>query len=398
MGWELMKVLRLMLLSLLLGLPALADPQGKILEQVDELKKLYLGDKGALDGSRAGLKPDAKEDQTKKLEELIARVAEDDGLHTLFVPEGDYLIKGSIQLRPRVNLIGEGMGRTVFHRDNEVGYLVGNQGKGSFGKALIADLSFRNTKRTLLMKEVEDLIFGRVEIEGGIMRFEKSANLHIVGCQFNRNQGKAGYASSECKRVVILHNHFHSIENGSINLSGHQGCLVAYNRITADKLIDSGYAGIRLPNTAKDNLVEHNVIENHGRGLFVLSYSSDNILRHNVVRGTTHQGVLVQSPRNRIENNLIVDAGMAAIRVTDAAGVGEDKDGKPNPRSIAKDNVVLSNRIEDTKKVKGKDAWGLYIGSTGNQVSYNSVQKRFGRKFMHFVEAKGNVNEGNEER
>ena len=174
--------------------------------------------------------------------------------------------------------------------------------------------------------------------------------------------------------------------------------MVAYNHITADKLIDSGYAGIRLPNTATNNLVEHNVVENHGRGLFVLSYSNGNTLRHNVVRGTTHQGVLVQSPNNRIEHNLIIDAGLAAIRVTDAAGVGEDKNGKPNPRSIAKDNVVLGNRIEDTRKVKGKDAWGLYIGSTGNQVSHNSVQKRFGRQFMHFVEAKGNVNEGNQER
>ena len=393
-----MKCLLPVLAGLLFGLPALADPQGKILEQLDELKKLYLGDKGALDASKAGLKPDAGEDQTKKLEELIARVAKDDALHTLFVPEGDYLIKGSIQLRPQVNLIGEGMGRTVFIRGDESGYLVGNQGKGSFGKAMIADLSFRNAKRTLLMREVEDLIFGRVEIEGGIMRFEKSANLHILGCQFNRNQGKAGYASSECTRILLMHNHFHSIENGSINLSGHQGCLVAYNRITADKLIDSGYAGIRLPNTAKDNVVEHNVIENHGRGLFVLSYSSGNALRHNVVRGTTHQGVLVQSPNNRIEYNLIVDAGLEAIRVTDAAGVGEDKDGKPNPRSIAKDNVILNNRIEDTKKVKGKDDWGLYIGSTGNQVSHNSVQKGFGRKFMHFRDGNGNIREGNQER
>ena len=145
-------------------------------------------------------------------------------------------------------------------------------------------------------------------------------------------------------------------------------------------------------------MVEHNVIENHGRGLFVLSYSSGNALRHNVVRGTTHQGVLVQSPNNRIEYNLIVDAGLEAIRVTDAAGVGEDKDGKPNPRSIAKDNVILNNRIEDTKKVKGKDDWGLYIGSTGNQVSHNSVQKGFGRKFMHFRDGNGNIREGNQER
>ena len=377
---------------------AMADPQGKMLEQLDQLTQRLLQDGGTLDASKAGLKPDAKEDQSAKLQELLAQVAEDEELHTLFVPKGSYLIKESIQLRARVNLIGAGMGKTIIYRDNEAGYLVGGKDRGSFGMAVVANLTLRNAKRTLLMKEVKDLIFGRVEIEGGIMRFEGSSNLLIVGCHFNRNQGKAGYASSECSGVRLLHNHFHSTQNGSINLSGHRGCYVAYNRITADKLIDSGYAGIRLPNTAQGNLVEHNVIENHGRGLFVLSYSSGNTLRHNVVRGTMHQGVLVQSPNNRIENNLIVDAGLAAIRVTDAAGVGEDKDGKPNPRSIAKDNVVLGNRIEDTKKVKGKDAWGLYIGSTGNQVSHNSVQKRFGRQFMHFRDGHGNIREGNEER
>lgn len=390
---------RSMFVSLLvLSGSVMADPQAKILEQFDELKRQHLESKGVLDASVAGLRPDAEGDQTKKLEQLITRVAEDDQLQTLFIPKGDYLIKGSIQLRPKVNLIGEGMGQTVFYRDNESDYLVGNKGRGSFGNAMIADLSFRNARRTLLMGEVEDLIFGRVEIEGGIMRFKTSSNLLIVGCKFHHNQGKAGYASSECSRVVIMHNRFHSIENGSINLSGHRNSIVAYNHITADKLIDSGYAGIRLPNSARDNLVEHNMIENHGRGLFVLSYSSGNTLRHNVVRGTTHQGVLVQSPNNRIEYNLIVDAGLEAIRVTDAAGVGEDEQGNLKPRSMAKDNVVFNNRIEDTKKVKGNDAWGLYIGSTGNEVSHNSVQKCFGRKFMHFSKGNGNRREGNQER
>ena len=55
-------------IMLLLAGTALADPQGKLLEQLDELTKLYLGDAGALDASKAGLKPDAEEDQTKKPE------------------------------------------------------------------------------------------------------------------------------------------------------------------------------------------------------------------------------------------------------------------------------------------------------------------------------------------
>ena len=88
---------RSMFVSLLvLSGSVMADPQAKILEQFDELKRQHLESKGVLDASVAGLRPDAEGDQTKKLEQLITRVAEDDQLQTLFIPKGDYLIKGCL--------------------------------------------------------------------------------------------------------------------------------------------------------------------------------------------------------------------------------------------------------------------------------------------------------------
>ena len=135
----------------------MADPRGRLLDSFDELTERLRTDPGTLDASKAGLKPDAFEDQSAKLNELLARVEQTEELHTLYVPKGNYLIKKAILLRPRVNLIGDGMGKTVFVRDNEDGYLVGQKGKGSFRQALVAHLTFRNDKRTLLMREIEEL-------------------------------------------------------------------------------------------------------------------------------------------------------------------------------------------------------------------------------------------------
>ena len=50
-----------------------ADPTGKLLEQLEEITAALLADEATLDASKAGLKPDVAEDQSKKLEELLAR-------------------------------------------------------------------------------------------------------------------------------------------------------------------------------------------------------------------------------------------------------------------------------------------------------------------------------------
>lgn len=343
----------------------------------------------AVNAGEAGLVADSDEDQSGKLASLLAAVASDPAQNTVYVPAGRYYIAKAIGLRPGVNLIGDGMGRTVFYRDDSEGYLVRPGGHGDFKKALIANLSFRNKQRTLLMGNVHHLRFHNVEFEGGIVRLEKASHVTLEGCFFNRNLGKGGYASSNCSNMRLVHNRFLSIEKGSINLSGHEKSYVAYNHITADKLIDSGYAGIRLPNTASNNLIEHNFIENHGRGLFVLTYSSHNILRHNTVKSTKYQGVLVQSPHNRIEHNMIIDAGLAAIRVSDA-----HYDGK-YPSSIASGNRILHNLVTDTRDTEADSQVGLIVSSSNTTVMGNIVDRRFGRSFMDFRGGSGNTKKSN---
>jgi parallel beta-helix repeat protein len=113
--------------------------------------------------------------------------------------------------------------------------------------------------------------------------------------------------------------------------------------ITASKLIDSGYAGIRLPNGARNNVVENNFIQNHGRGLFILSSSENNIVRNNTVKSTTYQGVLIQSSNNLLEKNTIIDAGMEAIYVTDANAENSPTPSVANGNRISKISFMIQN-------------------------------------------------------
>jgi len=181
----------------------------------------------AVNAGEAGLVPDSKEDQGGKLASIIAAVAADSDQDTVYIPEGRYYIAKAIGLRPGVNLIGDGMGRTVFYRDDSDSYLVRPEAHGDFRQALVANLSFRNAQRTLLMGNVHHLRFHNVEFEGGIVRFEKASHVTLEGCFFNRNLGKGGYASSNCSNMRLVHNRFFSIEKGSINLSGHEKSYVA---------------------------------------------------------------------------------------------------------------------------------------------------------------------------
>jgi parallel beta-helix repeat protein len=250
-------------------------------------------------------------------------------------------------------------------------------------------MTVSNSERALLITDSCNLSFQNVEFKGGMVRFEKSENVMFEGNIFNDNLGKGGYAGSGCKNIRIVKNTFNSIENGSINLSGHQNSYVANNHITASKLIDSGYAGIRLPNSARNNIVENNFIQNHGRGLFILSSSENNIVRNNTVKSTMYQGVLIQSSNNLLEKNTIIDAGMEAIYVTDA-----NAENSPTP-SVANGNRILDNIIYDTKSLRSSRCIGLKIGSLENLIKGNRVSMNHGRDFKSIRLDSGNQDVNN---
>ena len=330
-----------------------------------------------------GLTAGSTSDQSTALAKAIQHASESRDVDTVYIPEGVYFFANSIRLQSGVNLIGDAAGKTVLERKDNSDYLLrGNH--MDCRKAVVANLTLLNPDRTLLMLDVSNLQFSHVEFSGGIVRFEKSSGIILDGNVFNENRGKSAYASSECENVRIVNNAFNSVEHGSINLSGHKNCYVASNYITSSKPIDSGYAGIRLPNGAKNNTVEKNFIENHGRGIFILSSSEKNIVRNNVVKHTTLQGVLIQSSNNLLEGNTIIDAGCEAIYVVDASAKSS-----PTP-SIADGNGILRNVIWDTRKHEASRFVGLRISSRNNIVKGNKVSMEHGRNFKSIKAEAGN--------
>jgi len=335
-----------------------------------------------------GLTAGSTSDQSPALAKAIQHASESSEVDTVYIPEGVYFFANPIRLRSGVNLIGDAAGKTVLERKDNSDYLLKAKHMDC-RKAVVANLTLRNPDRTLLMLDVSNLQFSHVEFSGGIVRFEQSSRILLDGNVFNENRGKSAYAGSACENVRIVNNAFNSIEHGSINLSGHRKCYVASNYITSSRPIDSGYAGIRLPNGAKNNTVESNFIENHGRGIFILSSSENNIVRNNVVKHTTREGVFIQSSNNLLEGNTIIDAGCEAIYVVDASGKSS-----PTP-SIAVGNRILRNVIHDTRKHDASSFIGLQIGSRNNIVKGNKVSMEHGRKFKAIKTNAGNQDLGN---
>jgi len=335
-----------------------------------------------------GLISGSSMDQSSMLTRAIKYASENKEVDCVYVPEGTYQFTQSIWLKAGVSLIGAGPGKTVFTGKNPKAFLIRAK-RVDFGDAVIANMTVSNSERALLITDSCNLSFQNVEFKGGMVRFEKSENVTFEGNIFNDNLGKGGYAGSGCKNFRIVKNTFNSIENGSINLSGHQNSYVANNHITASKLIDSGYAGIRLPNGARNNVVENNFIQNHGRGLFILSSSENNIVRNNTVKSTMYQGVLIQSSNNLLEKNTIIDAGMEAIYVTDA-----NAENSPTP-SVANGNRILDNIIYDTKSLRSSRCIGLKIGSRENLIKGNRVSMNHGRDFKSIQLNSGNQDVNN---
>jgi len=340
----------------------------------------------SLNAFEHGLSSDPNEDQTDRINQLIVQASKDPGVDTVYFPEAVYYVSGHVHFRPGVNIVGAGQGRTVFERRDRSEYLV--RGGGDLKGTVVANLTLSNTQRTLLMSNSANLNFFHVEFRGGIVRFEGGENLVFDGNVFNDNIGKGGYASSNCKNVRIVNNTINSIERGGLNLSGHEDSYVAYNYITSPELIESGYAGIRLPNSAKNNLVEYNYVQNHGRGLFVLSHSTGNTVQYNLVNGTTYQGVLIQGPKNTIKGNVVKDSGDGAIYVTNGSLNTERV-------SVADYNQVVDNIVYDTRQHDDRGNIGLIVETSGNVVESNIVSVKFGRTFKDIREDAGNIVAGN---
>ena len=304
---------------------------------------------------------------------------------TIYLPAGSYYISGdnSIPTEPNINIKGAGNDQTKIWSDNGGRYLL-NRRHGTLN-ITISDLAIENPTRLILMYRVSNITFENVRFLGGFTRFEDGEHIVINNSIFYHNTGKAAYASHGCSYVTLTNNLVINPAEGGLNISGHQNSYVANNKIISDKNINSGYAGIRLPNDAYNNVVENNLIIRTGRGIFVLTGSKNNIIRNNEVRETTSQGFFIQSSNNTFDGNTIIDAGDESIYV-----INSDTENKPSPSD---NNVIKNNIILDTKRHNSDRFIALKIYGAGNQVLDNIVSSTYGRKFKNI--SSSNTDRGN---
>lgn len=341
--------------------------------------------------TRYGVRANATECQANAINAAINDLIERDGGGTLYFPKGKYYIGPGqhIRLQPGVNLVGAGIGKTIIWGEDSDDYLL----KRKSGKldVAVSHVTLENPVRLILMETVSNISFYKVEFRKGMVRFEKnSSNIVIDHCHFVENLGKAAYASDECANVTLTYNEVINPAEGGFNLSRHQNSYVAYNYIYSDTNIDSGYAGIRLPNSAHNNVVEHNEIIRMGRGIFILSSSERNVVENNKIVQSTSQGILIQSSYNTVRNNIIQDAGAESIYVVDATS-----DTSPTP-SKANHNTIEGNQVLDTYRIPGIESernLGLRIYGQGNEVRGNTVSTKYGRGFKEI--SAGNIDADN---
>lgn len=343
-------------------------------------------DDNVYDITQFGVRGNVKQCQAAAINAAIFKVSKQGG-GTVFFPEGKYYIGPGkyITLQPGVNLRGAGMGKTIIWGEYDADYLI--KAKSAQLNVTISHLTLENPVRLILMETVSEISFHQVEFRKGMVRFEKnSSHIEIDHCRFIENTGKGAYASDVCSYVRLTYNEVINPTEGGFNLSRHQNSYVAYNYIYSDTNIDSGYAGIRLPNSAHNNVVEHNEIIRMGRGIFVLSGSENNLVQHNTVEKATSQGIFVESSNNIVRGNTIQDAGAEAIYVNDSSS------------SKAHHNMIEANHVFDTYRIVNPDpkrqVIGLRIYGQGNTVRDNTVDGAFGRLFKNI--SAGNNDEGNQ--
>ena len=330
-----------------------------------------------------GLTSGTDTDQAANMNRAIAYAANNAGIDTVFVPAGTYYIGTYFSFAPAVNVIGAGAGKTIFNcpdykeqmgqigiRDFE-NYMTITDEK-DFKNIVIANMTLSKQSRVIYMYKCKNANFFNLAVNEGLIRFEHCENMTLEHNIFSGNYGKAAYAGNVGRYIRFFANRFNGIVQGSINYSRHENSYAGYNYITAPDILNTGYAGIRLPNDAHWNIVENNYIENHGRGIFVLSRSSNNIVRGNVINKTKSQGFFIQSPNNVFDGNVIIDAGDEAVYI---AG------GSAKSKSDGLNNRFLRNVIYDTKEHDKERHVALSIATPSNIIKANTVSTKFGRTF-----------------
>jgi len=276
-----------------------------------------------------GMTPGVEGSQTEALHAAM-RYFYDRGVEgTVYIPAGTYAIGEAVRFHQGVNLIGDGMGETVLKKvGTSNNYVVGNpiMRSGNNLNATVSHLTFDGDRQNRanqglgqvggmnIDNDVSNLTIENVEVRdvtiGLLLRRLKDSTIRDSIIDRTSGHGIAfgseSHAVGDVRNNVITRNLITNSTGGSgINLSRATHTTVTYNQVINTVHQDDSYGGIRIPNGGAYNTVEHNVIENYPRGIFVLSDAHNNTISRNTVINSRIHGVLIQADHNILSDNVI---------------------------------------------------------------------------------------------
>jgi len=195
-------------------------------------------------------------------------------------------------------------------------------------------------------------------IENLIIEGNKEHNVHLNGCRgagiflyrgFEtvieectvRNYNGDGISFQQSNDVTVSR----CVSEGNTSLGIHPGSGSQRPTVRGCTARNNGEDGLFLCWRVRHGLFEQNVLEANGRyGISIGHKDTDNMFRRNLVRGNKGEGAYFREEglgmaghRNRLENNVIEDNGLAG----EVAGI--------RIRGETKDVVLKSNVIRDTR-------------------------------------------------
>ena len=276
-----------------------------------------------------GMTPGVEASQSEALHAAM-RYFYDRGVEgTVYIPAGTYSINEAVRFHQGVNLVGDGMGETVLKKvGTSNNYVVGNpimrtgnnlnvtvshltidgdrQNRANQGLGQIGGMNIDSDVSNLTIEfiEVRDVTIGLLlrRLKDSTVRDSIIDRTSGHGIAF----GSESHAVGDVRNNLITGNQFTNSTGGSgINLSRATHTTVTHNQLINTSHQNDSYGGIRIPNGGAYNTVEHNVVENYPRGIFVLSDAHNNTITQNTVTNSSIHGVLIQSDHNILADNVI---------------------------------------------------------------------------------------------
>ncbi|WP_306303208.1 glycosyl hydrolase family 28-related protein [Amphibacillus sediminis] len=248
---------------------------------------------------------------------------------TVYIPAGTYSIDEAVRFHQGVNLIGDGIGETVLKKvGSRNNYVVGNpiMRSGNNLNVTVSHLTFDGDRQNRANQglgqiggmnidaDVSNLTIENVEVRdvtiGLLLRRLKNSTVRDSIIDRSSGHGIAfgseSHAVGDVRHNLITGNRITNSTGGSgINLSRATYTTVTYNQVINAVQQGDSYGGIRIPNGGAYNTVEHNVVENYPRGIFVLSGAHNNTITRNTVINSRIHGVLIQADHNILSDNVI---------------------------------------------------------------------------------------------